>query len=72
MHSLNSLFDQLGLESTKDCIETFIEKNQPLPRNVQLHEADIWNLSQANFLQKAKELDADWSAVVDRLDVLLR
>ncbi len=72
IHSLKSLFDQLGIESTKDNINVFIHDNQPIPPNIKLHEANIWNNSQADFLNEAKELDADWAEIVDQLDALLR
>lgn len=71
-HSLVALFDQLGLDSTDEAIDNFINKNRPLPAFVELHKAEFWNTSQASFLKQVKEEDADWVEIVDQLDTLLR
>ncbi len=71
-HSLKNLFEQLGLASTEQAIEQFINKNSPLPSNVELHEAEFWTKSQSSFLRQAKEEDADWAMVVDQLNEMLR
>ena len=72
IHSLNSLFDQLGLDSTDQAIEIFIDDHRPLQANIELHETGFWSTSQASFLKQAKDNDADWAEIVDQLDVLLR
>ena len=72
IHSLVSLFDQLGLDSTDEAIEDFINRNNPLPGNVELHKADFWSSSQASFLKQVKDEDADWAEIVDQLDAMLR
>ncbi len=72
IHSMVSLFDQLGLENTNEAIDAFIGKNSPLPDNVMLHKADFWNASQSSFLKQMKDEDADWAETVDQLDVMLR
>ncbi len=72
IHSLASLFGQLGLDSTDEAIENFISSNNPLPGNVELHNADFWSASQASFLKQAKDEDADWAEIVDQLDAMLR
>jgi hypothetical protein len=72
IHSLTSLFDQMGLHSTDEAIETFINDHRPLPGNIELHEADFWSASQACFLKEEKDEDADWAEIVDQLDALLR
>jgi len=72
IHSQSSLFQQLGLESTDSAIETFIDNHRPLPGNIELHEANFWNASQASFLKQIKEEDADWAEIADQLDALLR
>ena len=72
IHSLTSLFDQLGLDSTDQAIETFIEDHRPLQGNIELHKADFWNASQASFLKQEIDDDADWAEIVDQLDALLR
>jgi len=43
IHSLTSLFDQLGLVSTDQAIETFIDEHQSLQGNIELREADFWS-----------------------------
>ena len=72
IHNLNSLFNQLGLDSTDTAIEDFINSNNPLPNNIELHNADFWNPSQASFLIQVKDQDADWAEIVDQLDTMLR
>ena len=72
IHSLVSLFDQLGLDSTDEAIEEFINRNKPLPGHVELHQADFWNASQASLLKQVKDEDADWAEIVDQLDAMLR
>jgi hypothetical protein len=72
VHSINALFDQLGLEDSNDAIQLFIEQHKPLPVSVALHEAAFWNASQADFLRRAIADDADWAEVVDHFDAMLR
>ena len=71
-HSMNALFEQLGLGSSNLEIETFIKRNTPLPATINLHKAKIWNVSQAAFLDQAIVDDADWVVVVDQLNARLR
>ncbi len=72
IHSIESLFQQLGLEGTNEAVTDFITKNAPIPKGVLLHEAEFWNESQASCLKKMISDDADWAEVVDQLNVLLR
>ena len=72
IHSLSSLFKQLGLDNSTESITLFIDKNQSIPATIKLHQADFWNISQSSFLKEAKDLDADWAEIVDQLDALLR
>ena len=72
IHSLASLFDQLGLISTDHEIQNFIQEHAPVSDNTELYKASFWNFSQASFLKQAIDEDADWAVVVDRLDVMLR
>ena len=72
IHSLVSLFDQLGLDSTEQAINEFIEKNGPLSDDIELHMAGFWNASQACFLKQELDKDADWVEIVNQLDVMLR
>jgi uncharacterized protein involved in type VI secretion and phage assembly len=71
-HSIASLFDQLGLDSTEQAIQDFISRNSPLPAGVELYDADFWSSAQASFLKQAKDEDADWAEIVDHLDAMLR
>ena len=70
--SLACLFEQLGLDNTDQAIQDFISQHSPLPGDVELHEANFWNSSQASFLRQSKDDDADWAEIVDQLDVMLR
>lgn len=72
IHNLDALFKQLGLDNSNEAIEDFVNKNRSLPGNVELHQAQFWNKSQADFLKEAIEEDSDWSETVDELNVLLR
>lgn len=72
IHSINALFDQLGLQSDDQAIEKFIAEHSPLPAEVKLSEALFWNESQKTFLHQMKAEDADWAEVVDQLDAMLR
>ena len=71
-HSLSSLFDQLGLDSKTASIEQFIALHKPISSNIELHKATFWNASQASFLKQMKDEDADWSGIIDQLDVMFR
>jgi len=72
VHTLNNLFEQLGLPSDDAAIEAFIARHRPLDSNMKLSEAPFWNPAQASFLRDEILDDADWAEVVDRLDVLMR
>ena len=69
-HSLNHLFDQIGLPSTTSAIEEFIELHQLATRE-RLEDAPFWNASQLQFFQEARYQDAVWVELVDELDALL-
>jgi len=72
IHTLNSLFDQLGLDSSSIKIAEFIDQHSPLDSNTELHKAPFWNQSQSNFLKEMKDNDGDWSVLIDQLDNSLR
>ena len=72
IHSIVSLFDQLGLNSTEEGISNFIEKNGPLSGIIELHKASFWNPSQSTFLKEVLDEDADWVEIVNQLDSMLR
>ncbi|MDX1588697.1 MAG: DUF2789 domain-containing protein [Oleiphilaceae bacterium] len=71
-HTLNALFDQLGLSSDNADIERFIASHRPLPEEIRLQDATLWNASQSEFLSQGLEEDSDWAEVIDELDALLR
>lgn len=71
-HTLQTLFEQLGLDSTDEAIQDFITQHSPLPGNIELQDANFWSPSQAAFLRESKEEDADWAELVDQLDIMLR
>ncbi len=71
VHSVNALFQQLGLPDSDKDIEQFIATHSPLPSSTLLYQASFWSSAQASFLQEALEEDADWAEVVDELDARL-
>nr|WP_132296042.1 DUF2789 domain-containing protein [Marinobacterium mangrovicola] len=71
-HTLNTLFEQLGLPSDTAAIDRFIETHRLFSEEVPLHEATFWTDSQAAFLQDAIQADSDWAEVVDELNIRLR
>ena len=71
-HTLSSLFDQLGLDSETESIEQFIALHKPIPGDIELHNVSFWTKSQASFLKQMKDEDADWSGIIDQLDVMFR
>lgn len=68
----NDLFAQLGLPSDDAAIQSFITAHAPLPDHVRLEEAPCWTPAQARLLRESLAQDADWAAVVDRLNLALR
>jgi hypothetical protein len=71
-HSLASLFDQLGLDSSDQAIQAFINRNSPLAAGTALYQAVFWSPAQAAFLKQSTDDDADWAEIVDQLDAMLR
>ena len=71
IHTMQTLFQQLGLASNETAIESFV-KNNHLDRDIPLERAAFWSSGQAQFIHEALEEDSDWSEVVDQLDAQLR
>lgn len=71
VHTMNSLFDQLGLPSDNASIVNFITEHRPLPDTMRLSEAPFWSKSQAMFLREELQEDADWAMVIDELNAEL-
>lgn len=67
-YSMNDLFAQLGLDSSDEAINDFIEKNQ-LAKSEKLIESDVWNDNQRMFLQEEWTKDAAWVEIIDDLNV---
>ncbi len=72
IHTLQALFEQLGLPSQGCAIENFLAQHRLLNSETRLVQADFWSASQRAFLQESLMEDSDWAEVVDQLDTLLR
>lgn len=70
--TMTRLFDQLGLDSTPQAIQSFIAAHKPLAASTALADAPFWSASQAQFLRGEMEEDADWAIVIERLNAALR
>ncbi len=70
-HCFHDLFSQLGLGSEDHQIRRFVRTHSPLPDDVRIADAPFWTSAQAGFLRQALQLDSDWVARVDHLDVAL-
>ncbi|MEP5766180.1 MAG: DUF2789 domain-containing protein [Halieaceae bacterium] len=71
IHTLETLFQQLGLSSNEVAIEHFIHNNH-LAKDIPLDHAACWSAGQAQFIREALDQDSDWSELVDQLDAMLR
>ncbi|MGP9831730.1 DUF2789 domain-containing protein [Marinobacter sp. NSM] len=71
-HTLSVLFEQLGLPSEQNSIESFIARHSPLPSEIAIQDAPFWSESQSQFLEEGLEEDSDWAEIIDELDALLR
>ncbi len=65
--TLETLFEQLGLDSTPEAIDAFIAAH-PLAEDVKLVDAPFWSTQQAQFLQEQLREDAEWAIAVDELN----
>ncbi|WP_284335411.1 DUF2789 family protein [Comamonas sp. NoAH] len=70
--SFTSLFEQLGLACDPDSIAQFIEKHRILHEALHIYEAPFWTSQQAAMLKEDLADDADWSIVIDQLNLALR
>lgn len=70
-HNLNTLFKQLGLPSSDQDIERFIQEHRSRTGMDPLQDAPFWSPAQARFIQEAWEDDSDWCEAVDELSSLL-
>ena len=69
--TLTHLFEQLGLDSSPSGINKFLSQHI-ITGSTKLTEASFWNHAQKAFLEECLKDDAQWSELVDQLDVLLR
>lgn len=65
--TLETLFEQLGLDSTPEAIDAFIGAH-PLGEDVKLIDAPFWTPQQAAFLKEELREDAEWAIPVDELN----
>ncbi len=65
--NLQTLFDQLGLDSSEEAILAFIKSHQ-LPENVKLGDASFWSTGQSQFIKEKWQGDDQWALVVDQLN----
>lgn len=65
--TLETLFAQLGLDSTPEGIDEFIA-GHPLRAGVKLIDAPFWSDRQAQFLKEELREDAEWAIAVDELN----
>lgn len=70
IHSINNLFNQLGLASDDASIAHFIKTHRAASK-VALSEAAFWTPAQAAFLREEILNDADWAEVIDQLNAEL-
>lgn len=70
--TMKDLFDQLGLPSSDDGIDQFIESHQSIPANLLLYKAEGWSKAQSQFLDEAWHEDSDWVGVIEELNERLR
>lgn len=71
VHTMSSLFDQLGLPADTASIDEFVSHHGPLDRGVSLCGAPFWSTAQRTFLKEEMIEDADWVGVIDELNVRL-
>ena len=67
-YNINDLFAQLGLDSSDEAIDSFIEENK-LAKDEELIKSNIWNEKQRMFLQEEWKKDAVWVEIIDELNV---
>ena len=67
-YTINDLFAQLGLESSDEAIDAFVEQHQ-LAKGEDLIKSKVWSDSQRMFLQEEWNKDAAWVEIIDDLNV---
>lgn len=64
---MTNLFEQLGLDSSEEAIQTFIATHQ-LDADTFLMQASFWTEAQRQFLEEKIDSDGEWALVVDQLN----
>ena len=70
-HDIPTLFAQLGLDNSPSAIKAFVASHK-IPADLSLAQASFWTDAQASFLTENLKQDADWSEVIDQLNLMLR
>ncbi len=64
---MTNLFEQLGLDSSEEGIQTFIENHQ-MDASMSITQAPYWTDAQRQFLSEKIQSDGEWATVVDQLN----
>ena len=67
---MTNLFEQLGLDSSEQAIQNFIESHQ-LDAHTLIVDAEFWTDGQRQFLAEKIKSDGAWAIVVDQLNEAL-
>jgi len=67
---MTTLFDQLGLDSSQEAIETFFRSNH-LDQDEDVSEAEFLSFEQRLTLARMRDDDAEWAELVDTMESLL-
>ena len=67
-YTMNDLFAQLGLDSSDEEIDRFIEENK-VSEDEKMVEASVWSDKQRMFLLEEWQKDAAWAIIIDELNV---
>jgi hypothetical protein len=72
-HTVDALFEQLGLDSSKEAQQQFIEiHSRQMDDATSIANADFWTESQSAFLSEAIAEDGAWATAVGELDSMLQ
>ena len=71
IHTINTLFEQLGLPSDTASVDQFIRTHILFSNEIKIEDATFWNDQQASFIKACQDSDSNWSEVVDELNIRL-
>ena len=66
--TLQTLFEQLGLDADQASIDAFIRNTPTLAEDVKLADAPFWTAAQSQFLKEKIAADDHWAIVIDELN----